>query len=158
MTSWVNIAFDCLPLRTVACFSPPVDAAHSEQALYRKLREAAGKHGVHNAYYLHAGRCVFHLTNDEQVGMLDFRFEGVVLTDEADMSTRECALTVELAGDTCDWLVASVVDWFAESVERAVKVEFARFIAAGDLEKTVKRLERLQAESDAAGGYLGLGL
>jgi hypothetical protein len=158
MTHWVNISFDCLPLRTVSCFSPPVDASYSEKSLYRGLREAAEKHGVHNAYYLHAGKCVFHLTNDEQVGMLDFHFEGVALTDETDTSTRECVLTVELGGDTCGWLVEPVVKWFVESVGRAVKVEFDRFIAVGDLEKTVKRLERLQAESDAKGGYLGLGL
>jgi hypothetical protein len=158
MTRWVEINFDCLPLRSVACFSPPLDASHEEADLYRKLREAAQKHGIHNAYYLHGGKCVFHLTNHEQIGMLNFRFDGVVLTDEKDMNTLQCDLTVELAGDTCEWLVASVVDWFAESVQQAVKVEFDRFIAAGDLDKTYKRLERLQEESDAKGGYLGLGL
>ena len=158
MTRWVEISFDCLPLRTVACFAPPVDATHQETNLYRKLRQAAEKHGIHNAYYLHGGQCVFHMTNDEQVGMLKFHFEGVVLTDEKDMSTRVCDLTAELAGDTCDWLVAPVVEWFVQSLFRALKIEFDRFIAAGDLDKTVKRLERLQAESDAKGGYMGLGL
>jgi hypothetical protein len=74
------------------------------------------------------------------------------------MNTLQCDLAVELGGDTCEWLVAPVVDWFAESVQQAVKVEFDRFIAAGDLDKTYKRLERLQDESDAKGGYLGLGL
>ncbi len=158
MTRWVEISFNCLPMRSVACFAPPVDASREEADLYRRLREAAQKHGIHNAYYLHGGKCVFHLTNHEQIGMLNFRFDGVVLTDEKDMNTLECDLAVELAGDTCEWLVAPVVDWFAESVRRAVKVEFDRFIAAGDLDKTVQRLERLQAESDAKGGYLGLGL
>ena len=158
MTRWVEISFDCLPLRSVACFAPPVDASRKEADLYRRLREAAQKHGIHNAYYLHGGKCVFHLTNHEQIGMLNFRFDGVVLTDEKDMNTLQCDLAVELAGDACEWLVAPVVDWFAESVRRAVKVEFDRFIAAGDLDKTFQRLERLQAESDAKGGYLGLGL
>ncbi|MGA2061091.1 MAG: hypothetical protein ABSG67_11465 [Thermoguttaceae bacterium] len=158
MTRWVEISFDCLPLRSVACFTPPVDASREEADLYRRLREAAQKHGIHNAYYLHGGKCVFHLTNHEQIGMLNFHFDGVVLTDEKDMSTQECDLEVVLVGDTCDWLVDLVVKWFAESVCRALKIEFDRFIAAGDLDKTVKRLERLQAESDAKGGYLGLGL
>jgi hypothetical protein len=158
MTRWVEISFDCLPLRSVASFAPPVDASRQEAELYRRLRMAAQKHGIHNAYYLHGGKCVFHLTNNEQIGMLNFRFDGVTLTDEKDMNTPECELEVELVGDTCDWLVDSVVKWFAESVSRAVKIEFDRFIAAGDLDKTVERLERLQAESDAKGGYLGLGL
>jgi hypothetical protein len=39
-----------------------------------------------------------------------------------------------------------------------VKVEFNHFIAAGDLDKTVRRLEELRAASDAQGGFLGLGL
>ncbi len=158
MTRWVEISFDCLPLRSVASFTPPVDASRKEADLYRRLREAAQKHGIHNAYYLHGGKCIFHLTNNEQIGMLNFRFDGVVLTDEKDMKTQECDLEVVLVGDTCDWLVDSVVKWFAESVCRALKIEFDRFIAAGDLDKTVERLERLQAESDAKGGYLGLGL
>ena len=51
--------------------------------------------------------------------------------------------------------MASVVDWFADSVREAVKVEFDRFIAAGDLDKTFRRLEELRAASDSQGGFLG---
>ena len=78
-----------------------------------------------------------------------------ILTDTQDMHTLRCDLQVELIGETCEWLTASVVDWFAESVREAVKVEFDRFIAAGDLQKTIERLEQLQATSDAQGGFLG---
>jgi hypothetical protein len=135
-----------------------VETSREEAELYQRLREAAQKHGIHNTYYLHDGQCIFHMTNHQQIGMLEFRFNGTALTDEKDINTQLCDLTVELAADVCEWLVAPVVDWFAESVRQAVKIEFDRFIAAGDLDKTIQRLERLQAASDAKGGYLGLGL
>jgi hypothetical protein len=158
MSRWVDISFDCLPLRSVACFAPPVDVSREETELFRRLREAAEKHGLHNTYYLHNGKCVFHLTNHEKIGMMEFRFYGTVLTDTQDMNTLHCDLAVKLSGNVCEWLVSSVVDWFAESVREAVKIEFDRFIEAGDLEKTIQRIERLQATSDAQGGFLGLGL
>lgn len=158
MSRWVEIDFNCLPLRSVTCFASPVDASHKEIELYQRLREAAKKHGLHNTYYLHGGKCVFHLTNHEQIGMLEFRFEGTVLTDTQDMKIVDYDLTVELASEVCDWLVTPVVDWFAESVRQAVKIDFDRFIAAGDLDKTIQRIERLMAENDAKGGFLGLGL
>ena len=52
--------------------------------------------GLHNSYYLHHASCVFHLTNDPRVGMLEFRFEGTVLTDAEDRSAIESDLEVEL--------------------------------------------------------------
>ena len=90
--------------------------------------------------------------------MLEFRFDGTVLTDTDDMKTLDCDLRVELAGEVCEWLTAAAIDWFADSVRAAVKVEFDRFIAAGDLDKAVQRLEELRTASDAQGGFLGLGL
>jgi hypothetical protein len=158
MSRWVEISFNCLPLRSVASFSPPVDASDEEMDLFRKLREAAKKHGIYNSYYLQGGKCIFHLTNHETIGILEFRFDGTVLTDEQDMNTLYCDLAVELSGDVCDWLVAPVVDWFADTVRQAVKIEFDRFISTGDLKKTIHRIEQLQAASDAKGGFLGLGL
>jgi hypothetical protein len=155
MNRWVDIMFRCLPLRSVASLAPPVDAPQEVAAIYRKLRAAAQKHGFHNTYYLHDGKCVFHLTNHEQIGTIEFAFAGTVLTDAADVHTLRCDLEVELVGEVCEWLVAPVVDWFAESVREAVKVEFDRFIAAGDLDKTIQRLQQLQAASDAQGGFLG---
>lgn len=158
MSRWVDITFHCVPLRSVARMTPPVDAPDEVMAVLRRLRAAAQRHGFHNSYYLHDGKCVYHLTNHEQIGALEFRFEGTVLTDAEDMNTRHCDLQVELAGEVCPWLVASVTDWFADSVREAVKVEFDRFIAAGDLGRTVQRIEELRAASDAQGGFLGLGL
>lgn len=155
MNRWVEITFRCLPLRSVASFAPPVDAPPEAAATYRKLRAAAQKHGLHNAYFLHEGTCVFHVTNHDQIGTIAFAFAGTVLTDAGDVHALRCDLEVELTGEVCEWLVAPVVEWFAESVREAVKVEFDRFIAAGDLDKTIRRLQQLQAESDAQGGFLG---
>jgi hypothetical protein len=155
MSRWVDITFRCLPLRSVPSFAPPVDAPQELVVLCRKLRAASQKHGLHNTYYLHDGRCVFHLTNDEQIGTIEFAFAGTVLTDATDMRTLRCDLEVKLAGEVCEWLVTPVVDWFAESVREAVKVEFDRFMTAGDLDRTIERLRQLQAASDAQGGFLG---
>jgi hypothetical protein len=65
-------------------------------------------------------------------------------------------LEVELKRETCDWLTEPIVDWFKETVPRAVVVEFDRFIAAGDRDQTIKRIARLQAESDSRGGFVGM--
>jgi hypothetical protein len=88
--------------------------------------------------------------------MLEFRFEGTVLTDEADEKTLSCALDVELVRETCDWLTEPIVHWFLETVPRAVQVEFDQYIAAGDLEKAHQRAQQAQAQMESAGGYLGM--
>jgi hypothetical protein len=158
MGQWVDITFRCIPLRSVTRVAPPVDASDDVITIFHCLRMATQKHGFHNSYYLREGRCVYHLTNHEQIGLLEFRFEGTVLTDMSDMKTVGCDLQVELAGEVCNWLVRSVADWFADSVREAVKVEFDRFIAAGDLTRTVERIEALQRVSDTQGGFMGFGL
>jgi hypothetical protein len=61
-----------------------------------------------------------------------------------------------LARETCDWLTEPIVQWFHESVTHAVKVEFDRYIAAGDLAQAHRRAEELQAQADAQGGYVGM--
>lgn len=155
MNRWVEIAFRCLPLRSVTSFALPVDASAEMEQIYRNLRAAAQKHGLHNSYYLYDGSCIFHLTNHDQIGTITFSFAGAVLTDADDLHTLRSDLEVQLTGEVCEWLVAPVVDWFADTVRVAVKVEFDRFIAAGDLQKTIQRLEQLQAASDAQGGFLG---
>jgi len=154
----VDISFDCLPLRSVGRFDVPIDAADEEQALYERIKLAAEKHGVHNSYYLCNAHCVFHLTNDPEFGTIHFRFEGTALTDADDLRTRRCDVEAELVGETCEWLTQPIVEWLAETVGYAVRVEFDRYIAAGDLGRTVERIERLQAETEAKGGFLGMGL
>ena len=153
---WVDITFDCLPLRSVTRLDMPMDASPKFQAWCERVRSALDEHGAHNTYYLHNARCIYHLSNSEQVGTIEFRFEGVVLTDETDMRADRCDLQVELVGETCDWLTEPVVRWFADTVSRSVVVEFDRYIEAGDLEKTVERIKKLQEESDASGGFLGM--
>jgi hypothetical protein len=156
MEHWVDIQFDCLPLRSVSRWDAPADASPKFQDFCAHLSEAQRKHGIHNAYFLHNALCVYHLTNRPDLGMLEFRFEGVVLTDATDLRTQGSDLTVELVRETCPWLSEPVVTWFRESVHHAVRVEFDRYIEAGDLEKTRQRIERLQAETDQLEGFLGM--
>lgn len=158
MTRYVEITFDCLPLRTVGRRDIPIDASPKFRALYERILAALDTHGSHNTYYLYNARCAFHLTNAPEAGMLDFQFEGTVFTDSSDMKTERCDLHVTLDRETCDWLTEPVVHWFEQTVDRAVRVEFDRYIAAGDLQKAVERMEKLQAEQDASGGFLGMGL
>jgi len=158
MGRYVDVTFDCLPLRSVGRFDVPLDASPAEQALCARIRRAAEVHGSHNTYYLCNARCVFHLTNHDQVGMIEFAFEGTVLTDPEDRKTVSSDLQVELRQAVCDWLTAPVVRWLSETVAQAVKVEFDRYIAAGDLEKTIQRQQRIRAESDAQGGFMGMDL
>jgi hypothetical protein len=122
------------------------------------LRRAVEKHGFFNSYYLGNGLCEYNLTNDAAIGYLALSFEGTVLTDEQDQHTRVVDLEVSLAKESCDWLNAEVVAWFRETVVQAIRVEFDRFIASGDLARTRERLERMNAEMLASGGFVGLGL
>jgi hypothetical protein len=154
----VTITFDCIPLRSVGRFDVPPDATEQQRTFYERLRQAAVKHGLHNTFYLCNAVCKFHLTTHPEIGLLQFRFEGTLLTDLEDRKTVACDLQVELEKEDCDWLTASVVQWFEETVREAVKIEFDRYIEAGDLEKTIQRIERLAAESDSRGGFLGWGL
>ena len=158
MNHFVQIEFDCLPLRSLPRLDAPPDAPPEQEALAAKVRQAVRKHGAHNAFYLYNARCVFHLTNDPNVGMLEFAFQGTVMTDADDRRAQSCDLEVELTRDVCDWITEPVVEWFRETVARAVQVEFDRYIAAGDLQKTVERMERLAEATDSSGGFVGMGL
>ncbi len=156
MSQFVEIEFDCLPLRSVGRLDIPIDASPKYRARCERIKQAIQSHGSHNTYFLHNARCTFHLTNDAEVGMIQFRFEGTVLTDASDQKTLQSDFTVELLGETCDWLTAPATDWLAEGVSKAVQIEFDRYIAAGDLAQTVKRVELLQAQSDERGGFVGM--
>ena len=159
MSNFVDISFDCLPLRSVPRFDVPLDDSAPEAVEFAKrVRRAVTKHGQFNTYYLYDAQCVFHLTNDEKIGMVNFRFEGTVLTDGDDLRTLGSDLQAELAGEVCDWLTADAVAWLKETVGHAVRIEFDRYIHAGDLKRTIERLEKLPPESDAQGGFLGMGL
>ena len=152
----VEIAFDCLPMRSVGRLDIPLDASPGFQARCQRIKDAIEKHGSHNTYYLLDAHCIFRLTNDAACGMLKFAFEGTVMTDQADLCTRGCDLDVRLAEETCDWLSEPVVNWFIETVSVAVRVEFDRYIAAGDLTRSIERAAKVAAECDRADGFLGM--
>lgn len=156
MKQWVEISFDCLPLRSVGRLDIPLDASPRYRQKCERIKAAIEKHGSHNAYYLQNARCVFHLLNHETDGQLHFRFEGTVVTDTADERCQQCDLEVELIGETCPWLNEPVARWFADTVARAVAVEFDRYIQAGDLEKTRQRQQALESHVDSTGGYVGM--
>lgn len=154
--TWVEISFDCLPLRSVARVDVPLDASPKLAQKMLRVKAAIDKHGTLNSYYLHNAHCTYHLTNDPAQGMLQFGFEGVVLTDANDMQARSCELLVELRRETCSWLNQTIVDWLAETVQRSVLVEFNRYISDGDLSKTVERLRQIEQANEEAGGFVGM--
>lgn len=156
MANWVDVSFDCRPLRTIGRLDVPLDASPKFRQFCERVKSAIERHGSFNTYYLYNGRCAYHLTNDPNVGTIEFRFEGTVFTDEADARTVRCDLNVDEVGDTCDWLTQPIADWLRATVERAVRVEFDRYISAGDLSKAVERIAQLQAQADEAGGFVGL--
>ena len=153
---WVEIEFDCLPLRSVTRQDVPVDASPVYEQFVLRVKEAMAKHGSHNTYYLHRGRCSYHLTNDPARGGVSFAFEGTVMTGEDDRQTKAVDVSVKLDGETCAWLSEPVVGFLAESVQQAVLVEFDRYIAAGDLAKTEERIQAVQSQSDSAEGFVGM--
>lgn len=156
MSRWVDITFDCLPLRTITRMDIPLDASPKYQALCQRIQQAIERHGSHNSYYLYNAKCAFHVTNHAELGLIEFRFEGVVLTDVTDQKSESADVQVELVRETCDWLREPIVHWFLETVPHAVCAEFDRFIEAGDLEQARQRLAKIQAASDQSGGYLGM--
>ncbi len=153
---WVEIDFDCLPLRTVTRLDVPVDASPAYEQFVLRVKAAIEKHGTLNAYYLYSASCTFHLTNDPQNGMVRYGVEGVMLTDDTDQKSRACDLAIRLDRETCSWLTEPIVDFLAESVKHAMMAEFDRYILAGDLEKTRQRIEKSQAEAEATGGFIGM--
>lgn len=156
MSRWVEIQFDCLPLRSIDRMDIPLDASPKFQQHCMRVKAAMEKHGSHNTYYLHNALCTYHLLNDPADGMIQFRFHGTVITDEADMETRGTDLEVELVKETCSWLSEPIVHWFQETVQRSVATEFNHYIQAGDLKKTEERIAKIKAESESGEGFMGM--
>jgi hypothetical protein len=147
----VDIAFDCLPLRSVNRIDVPLDASPAFRSRCEHLREAIAKHGTQNAYFLYNSRCVFRLANSDMHNMLRFSFEGTVLTDLGDAHASKADLQVELAAETCGSLPPEVLAWFHGIVERAVLIEFDRFILAGALAERVSQIGQVERIADVAG-------
>lgn len=156
MGQWVEIAFDCLPLRSVTRIDVPVDASPVYEQFVLRVKAAMQQHGTHNTYYLHRGTCTYHLTNDPQRGTVVFGFEGTVMTDTKDRQTKAVELEVKLDSETCNWLNEPIVAFLTESVQHAVLIEFDRYIEAGDLAKTEERIKAIEERSDAADGFVGM--
>ncbi|MBI1249154.1 hypothetical protein GC197_15085 [bacterium] len=156
MERWVEIQFDCLPLRSIDRMDIPMDASPKFQQHCLRVKAAMEKHGSHNTYYLHNAWCTYHLLNHPQDGMIQFSFHGTVITDEADMETKGTDLKVALMKETCAWLSEPIVHWFQETVQRSVAVEFDRYIQAGDLKKTEERIAKIKAESESGDSFLGM--
>lgn len=153
---WVEIEFDCLPLRSISRLDVPVDASPKYEQFVLRVKEAISVHGTHNTFYLHRGRCSYHLTNDANTGEVTFAFEGTVMTCEKDLMTKAVDLSVELHTETCNWLNEPIVEFLAESVRQALRVEFDRYIEAGDLQKTRERIEKLQSDNDSPDVFTGM--
>jgi hypothetical protein len=156
MERWVEISFDCLPLRSVRRLDAPLDASPKFQEFCRRVKACIEKHGAHNTYFLYNATCVYRLTNSPEMGMIEFAFDGVAITDAADQKTDRCDLDVQLTRETCPWLTEPIVSWFAQTVQQSVTAEFDRFIAAGDLNQAKERMEKLQTKVEEQGGYLGM--
>jgi len=152
----VEITFDCLPLRSVGRLDIPLDASSPFRSRCERIKAAMEKHGTHNSYYLYNAHCIYQLTNDPTCGMLNFGFEGTLLTNAEDLCSLACDLDCCLEQDTCDWLSEPVVSWFCETVSTAVLIEFNSYISAGDLTRSKERAEQIAASCDEAGGFLGM--
>jgi hypothetical protein len=147
----VDIAFDCLPLRSVGRVDVPLDASPAFRARCERLQQAIEKYGTRNAYFLYNTRCVFRLANSDFENMLRFSFDGVLLTDLSDCKADRADLSVELTSETCGGMPPEVLAWFRRLVERAVLVEFDHFIGAGQLAERVSDLGQVESVADVAG-------
>ncbi|MFP6674309.1 MAG: hypothetical protein VB878_04455 [Pirellulaceae bacterium] len=156
MNHWVEVSFDCLPLRSISRLDIPIDASPGFRRRCEAIKSSMDRHGTHNSYYLYDVVCVFHLTNRADLGMLEFRCSGTLLTNADDTAAETVDLQVELHSETCNWLTEPVVKWFEATVHQAVLVEFNRYIEAGDLEKTKQRVQHVQKQLEESGGFLGM--
>jgi len=116
----VTITFDCTPLRSVPRLDVPLDASPALRARVERFQAAIAQHGTRNTYYLTDAACTFRFTNDPESGWVRFRFEGTVITDDADSRAIGSDLQVCLDTETCDWLTQPVVAWLGQTVDQAV--------------------------------------
>ena len=148
---WVEVAFDCLPLRSVGRLDVPLDASNLFRQRAERIKAAIEAHGTERAYYLYNARCVYHFANSEVDGVCRFEFDGVVRTDAGDRKCDETLLEVRLVSETCGGPPPAVEAWLADRVRQAVPIEFDRFIAAGQLAARRDQLGEGGDLSDVAG-------
>ncbi len=140
----VDIAFDCLPLRSVARVDVPLDASPAFRARCERLQRAIEAHGNENAYFLYNTRCAYRLANSDIDNMLRFSFDGTLVTDRSDCKSDRADLKVVLVAETCGGVPAVALDWLRAVVVRAVLIEFDRFIDAGRLAERIGQLGQIE--------------
>jgi hypothetical protein len=153
----VDIAFDCLPLRSLGRLDVPLDASDALRRRAERIKAALAEFGAERTYYLYNARCIFHFANSEIDGACRFEFEGALRTDAGDRQCRQTQLDVRLSSETCGGVPADVEAWLVERVREAVRIEFDRFIAAGQLAERTAELGTLASLSEL-GGLAGLGV
>jgi hypothetical protein len=146
----VDIAFDCLPLRSVGRVDVPIDASPAFRTRCEKLQQAIDAHGRENAYLLFNTCCVYRLANSAVDNMLRFSFDGTLLTDRSDAKADRADLKIEMIAETCGGVPPVVLEWFRRAVERAVLIEFDRFISAGKLAERVRQVGQVVSIGDLA--------
>jgi hypothetical protein len=157
MDPTVDIAFDCLPLRSVGRLDVPLDASPLYRQRCERLQAALDVHGAERTYFLYNARCILRFANSEVVGMARFEFEGIVRTDAGDCQTDQVELEIHLANETCGGIPAEVEAWLQQQVRQAVAIDFDRFISAGQLSDRASEVGQLERLSDL-GGFAGMHL
>jgi hypothetical protein len=153
----VDIAFDCLPLRSIGRVDIPLDASPEFRARCERLKREIDSHSGANAYFLYNTQCTYRLANSEIENVLRFTFDGTVLTDRSDCKADRAELEIELIAETCGGVPPAVLAWLRTVVNRAVLVEFDRFITDGCLAAHVADLGRVE-DAGALCGFAGMGV
>src|SRR2546421_4086977 len=146
----VDIAFDCLPLRSVARVDVPLDASPPFRLRCERLQYAIEVHGSENAYFLYNTRCTYRLANSDIENMIRFSFDGTLLTDRSDCKADRADLNIALVAETCGGMPPAALEWLRGVVERAVLIEFDRFIDAGRLAERISQLGEIDSIADIA--------
>ena len=131
LSSFVDVEFESIPLRSVGRLDVPLDASDAQRRRAEHMQLAIKAYGQERTYFLQDARCVFRFANSDVQGICRFEFDGVVRTDAGDRKCEEADLQVTLVSETCGGVPEPVETWLAERVRQAVMVEFDRFIAAG---------------------------
>jgi hypothetical protein len=147
----VDIAFDCLPLRSIGRVDIPIDASPAFRARSERLQKAINTYSAANAYFLYNTRCTYRLANSDIDNMLRFSFDGTLLTDRSDCKADRADLNVVLTAETCNGVPPAALDWLRGIIKRAILIEFDRFIEDGHLAARVKQLGSVDSITDVAG-------
>jgi hypothetical protein len=153
----VDIEFDCLPLRSIGRVDVPLDASPTFRARCERLQRAIEAHNGRNAYFLYNTQCIYRLANSEIDNILRFTFDGTLLTDLSDCKAEKAELEIALASETCGGVPPAALEWLRGVVERAVVVEFDRFISAGQLAARIAELGAVENAGTIC-GFAGMGV